>query len=204
MSRTAYRLLGAILVIGLLLGPGAVAGMADGAEHGGNRNGDNIVYLVNRSDGAHRSQASVGFAVDTGTSVMNQNIAVAYASCTNCRTVAVAIQVVILEQTPTNFQPTNTAIAINDTCHYCETFAYANQVILRAGSNASVSERYVDQAENVRRNIAAVAASSESFPQMTSDLDGLTQQLVGIVRAAISTRDSVGEDQRQAQQEGQH
>src|SRR5438046_9496154 len=110
-----------VAVTGLVGAPHAA--LADDA--GG---GNNVVMVVNHEDGALRSRARAAVAQDPGPTVANQNIAVAQATCTGCRTAAAAVQVIIQDGTATDVQPANAAIALNENCNFCQTFAYANHV----------------------------------------------------------------------------
>src|SRR5207244_2113942 len=60
--------------------------------------------------------------------VEEQNAAVAYAQCESCQTTAIAIEIVLVESdTTSNVSPTNEALAINQGCTLCDTFASAYQ-----------------------------------------------------------------------------
>ena len=87
------RSIATILALGLLLG-GAVAAAA--IIGGGGES--NAVVVVNTKDGTSESKAGVKVAHDATDSVDNGNAAVAESSCTNCRSVAVAAQVVLVER----------------------------------------------------------------------------------------------------------
>jgi putative peptide zinc metalloprotease protein len=165
--------------------------MAASAEPGGalafGTNGDNVVSIDNTGAGATLVQARTDVELDTTSSVTNVNEALAQASCSTCRTVAVAIQIVVVNSSPTTVAPQNVAVALNQNCSSCNTFAYANQVVLYShGQISPNAARYLPQAENISRQIAAVAASRETFPQMSSDLDALTQQLAALAQQAIT------------------
>src|SRR6059058_3313982 len=96
-----------VVVTGLVGAPHAA--LAD--EAGG---GNNVVMVVNHEDGALRSRASAAVAQYPGP------------------TAAAAVQVIIQDGTATDVQPANAAIALNENCNFCQTFAYANQVLLTA------------------------------------------------------------------------
>ena len=66
----------------------------------------------------------------TGDEVLNVNEAHAYASCSNCVTVAVAFQVVLIMDDAQVVVPQNLAVAANYECYRCITAAIASQLVL--------------------------------------------------------------------------
>jgi putative peptide zinc metalloprotease protein len=180
MIRCRVAVLVVVATMGLLGAPGAVG--ADTAAGGAN----NVVLVTNKSDNAVAARGRATVSLDPGPTVGNQNLAVARASCTGCRTVAAAVQVVVVEGDVTDFQPVNAALAVNSTCQSCDTFAYANQVVLSPGRPVHMSDDAEESIAQVNRAMGAVVRSPESFTAMTTDLDNLTQTLVGIVQAEIA------------------
>src|SRR5204862_2462364 len=90
--------------------------------------GDNAALAINTRDGKTVYRIAIKVSRnDTGV-VTNTNIAFAYASCADCQTYAIAFQAVLVTSNPTIDAPTNMAIAWNDQCDSCTTFADANQV----------------------------------------------------------------------------
>src|SRR4051812_34094171 len=75
---------------------------------------NNVVAVVNRLDGKTRDKSHLAIVEDGDGTILEQNVAFAHASCTDCRTVAVAVQVVIVIGSPPDFRPLNAAIAQNE------------------------------------------------------------------------------------------
>ncbi|HEX6596883.1 MAG TPA: hypothetical protein VF045_08105, partial [Acidimicrobiales bacterium] len=94
---------------------------------------DNTAVAVNTEDGS--SVFSFAFDIKRvgGDVVDPLNGAVAYASCTDCETVAVAIQIVLVSGDPDVVAPQNVAVAVNDDCELCLTLALAYQYVFGAG-----------------------------------------------------------------------
>ena len=65
-----------------------------------------------------------------GDEVLNVNEAHAYASCSDCVTVAVAFQVVLIMDDAQVVVPQNLAVAANYDCYRCITAAIASQLVL--------------------------------------------------------------------------
>src|ERR687895_1452329 len=80
---------------------------------------DNVAGEVNTRDGS--TQIDIDFdLVEVLDGIVDQtNAAVAYASCEHCTTIAIAIQVVLVNSPVEALAPKNIAVAINDECVTC-------------------------------------------------------------------------------------
>jgi hypothetical protein len=118
--RLTTILLAAVLVLGV-----PTFAQADGDSGGG----ANTAIAINKKDGntVVKTAFSVRHVMD-GT-VDQRNAAVAFASCMDCTTAAIAIQIVLVERTPTVVTPQNIALAINQMCSACVTLANALQFV---------------------------------------------------------------------------
>jgi hypothetical protein len=106
------------------------------------------------------------------------NLAQAYShDCTDCRTVAVAIQVLFVRKTPSSFSPQNLALAVNQSCTRCATFAYAWQYVASVPGRPRIDPGAVAHVMALRRQMAQIAESGEPLDQMNADLDALTADL---------------------------
>lgn len=93
---------------------------------------DNTAVATNTKDG--KSVFKLAFSVKNATGEVDAtNAAVAYASCTDCKTVAAAIQVVLVSGDVDSATPENVAIALNYDCTECETLAAAFQFVYGDG-----------------------------------------------------------------------
>jgi putative peptide zinc metalloprotease protein len=188
---TRIRRTGFAVVLVAALAVGAPIARADDDEGFGGHN--NVVKVVNQTDGATRTRSRVGVPEVGGETVDNQNVASAYASCTDCRTVAVAVQVVVVEGDVTTFTPGNAAVAVNESCLRCQTFAYARQEVLTPGTQVSISGIAQNRIQQLQWRIDSVSESDEAFDQMTTDLDNLTEELVGVVQGEIDRAGATAE-----------
>ncbi len=172
----------------------ALAPAAANADGFGPR--DNLVSLNNSDSSAPMVQAStVGRLAEGNDPVTDTNLAYARSfNCTGCRTVAVAIDVVVVAGSPKNVQPQNVALAVNQNCYSCATFAYANQYLLWTHQNVNIDNGTWYQLARIRSRIDQVARSGEDFPTMNSQLDQLSQQLYDTVAQALANQNS-GPDQ---------
>lgn len=92
--------------------------------------GDNQALAVNTTDGSTVYDVAFALVWATGDEVDNVNEAGAYASCSNCVTVAVSFQVVLIMDDARVVVPQNLAVAANYDCYRCITAAIASQLVL--------------------------------------------------------------------------
>jgi putative peptide zinc metalloprotease protein len=92
--------------------------------------GDNQALAVNTEDGSVLYDVSFALVWATGDEALNVNEAYALASCQDCRTVAVAFQVVLLVGSVDVVIPQNLSAAVNYACIECVTYALATQLVV--------------------------------------------------------------------------
>ena len=151
----------------------------------GAEGGHNHVTVVNQSDGRLATQGRAVLAVDHGPTVDNENTAIARASCTDCRTVAVAVQVLAVDGTASDFAPLNAAVAVNDECTRCQTYAYARQEVITVDGPFTLTADGRDRIDRLEAAIEQTAGSGEPFVEMGADLDSLVVELRTTVLAEI-------------------
>lgn len=122
-KRIAARIL-AIAVLPLLLA--VPAAHADEYQPRDN----NEATAVNTEDGSSVFRFALSIRKVTDGVVDQTNTATAYASCTDCRTVALAFQVVLVSGSANTVVPENTAQAVNVECTECLTYAKATQIVV--------------------------------------------------------------------------
>jgi putative peptide zinc metalloprotease protein len=122
---THLRRLGLAALIALT----ALAGTVSPALAAGG--GDtNKAVAINTADGASVFRLAFSIRKVADGVVDQENLAAAYASCTDCRTVALAFQVVLVRGDADTVIPVNKAVAVNDQCAECVTFASATQIVI--------------------------------------------------------------------------
>ena len=168
----------------LVLIPGGVSARANWDDPQPTPN--NVVDIFNQRDWSWMPESSTAVTESPGGTVDNTNYAHAKATCHYCRTVAVAVQVLVVEGATDDFRPTNAAFAENVSCSYCSTFAYANQVVLSPLHAVTIDKDARKQAEKIRDQIASTARSPISFSEMSAKLDALTQELSQVISDAIA------------------
>jgi putative peptide zinc metalloprotease protein len=124
--------------------------------------GDNQALAVNTTDGS--TQYDVAFALvwaDEDT-VVNANEAYAIASCTGCRTVAVAFQVVLVVGQADIVVPENVGVAVNYACVACVTQALATQLVVTLPG--PLGDDALSDLAALWREIAAFGETIEGLP----------------------------------------
>lgn len=124
---------------------------------------DNAAVAVNTEDGASVFRLAFSVRMVANGVIDERNIAYALASCTDCQTVALAFQVVLVWNDPNVAVPENIAVAYNDQCVECLTYASATQIVL--GFDGPV--RFTDEG---RRLINELLKSLQSLEKRIGEL----------------------------------
>jgi putative peptide zinc metalloprotease protein len=161
------------------------AGFSSARPH--SASADNAAVAVNTKDGT--TVFKVAFAIKhvMGNVVNETNAAVAYNSCTDCASVAIAFEIVLIDGSPDVVQPTNVAIAINDQCVDCVAVAEAYQFVLGGGGTPlhfdAEGNRILAQIRHELHTLHKADITIEQLQTMLNDMaariqDVLTNHLV--------------------------
>jgi putative peptide zinc metalloprotease protein len=195
MRPRLFRLL-SIFTISLALAwtPVVAVAQEELPEGGG---GDNTVVAINTKDGSSEFKVSFRIVRTSSDVVDESNIAVAFASCEACETVAIAFQVVLVSGSPSVVLPENYAIALNFECISCETLASAYQFVLGVDGQVHFSPAGNRALAEIRQAIRDVARSELSVDQIQAELDLLADDLRTVLADEIAMS---GADDVQVQQ----
>jgi hypothetical protein len=167
----------ATLVLGTAIFAAPATGWADSS-----RGGNNIVVVQNSVDFKAVARSKLRLSFEPGDTVDNQNMAGAISSdCDSCRTVAVAMQVVVVESFPHVFTPSNVAIAANVNCHSCQAYAFAYQYVLQPGHDVRLDGSARRAIADLQRQVASVTRSDLDYDGMKAQLAPLFAQFVQVV-----------------------
>ena len=147
--------------------------------------GDNQAKAVNTTDGSATYDVAVAMVWVTGEDpVLNVNEAYAFASCTDCVTVAVAFQVVVIVGSADVVVPQNLSAAVNYECFRCITASIASQLVVTVESLPDVEQQIA--LADVWEEISAYAASIPTLPlaEVIAQLEDYKQEIVTILGAA--------------------
>jgi putative peptide zinc metalloprotease protein len=154
--------------------------------------GDNVALAVNTKD--NTSIFKFAFEVRR---VMNEvvdetNAAVAVASCENCQTVAVAIQIVLIVNDPDVVSPTNLALAMNVECTSCATLASAYQYVFTTGGQVVFSKEGWDALTDLRKQIHELLKDGwTDIGSLQAELDALAAQVREVVANELRPAEEV-------------
>jgi putative peptide zinc metalloprotease protein len=193
MSRLRRAILALGLSAGLFLSP-AVSVLAQdastpsptpGSEGSGGAGGDTTAIAINTKDGKDIFRIAFAIKRAMGDVVDNTNAAVAFASCTDCQTVAVSIQVVLMMNDPSTVTPTNQAIAINQECTLCETLASAYQVILTTDGPVKFTPEGRQEIATISRELRAMRHTGSTIAEILTRLDELMDRFFRVLMEEI-------------------
>ena len=146
--------------------------------------GDNQALAVNTTDGTAQYDMAISLVwVQPGDEALNKNEAYAFASCSDCASVAVAFQVVLVLGDNHVAAPENIAGAVNSDCANCLTYALAKQLFVTL--DGPLSEGAMAQLDAVWASLAAFADKIESVPlsEIDDQLDAYEAQILAIIEA---------------------
>jgi putative peptide zinc metalloprotease protein len=143
--------------------------------------GDNQALAVNTTDGSVTYDVSFSLVWADGATALNKNEAYAFASCTDCRTVAVAFQVVLVAGQVDVVVPQNLSGALNYACVRCVTKALATQLVVSVPG--ALSEAQSGRLAAVWRQLQAFGEHIQDVPlaELQSRLTEFEQEILGIV-----------------------
>jgi len=173
VRRLAAVLAAILLALGLAVGaPGAARA-------------DNAAIAVNTRDGSSVFRFAFAIRRVMGDVVDETNSAVAYASCTDCRTTAIAIEIVLVAGSPSVFTPTNQAIAINYLCTLCSTFASAYQFVIQAAGPQHFTSDALRELHDIRAAIRDLQDQNLSPFDLQAALNPLIDRLKQVLATGL-------------------
>ena len=186
--RRAWKALAAVLAVAVLAFVGLATLGADPAPADG---GNNVAVAVNTKDGTTRFKVRLQIRRDDGRVVDATNAAVAYASCTDCRAIAAAFQVVLVTSEATEITPTNLSLALNEGCSGCETLASAYQFVYGVDDDVRFTREGRKEIHEIRKALKALRDPALSLDEIQAQLDELAARLARVLTSELV----VGEQQ---------
>jgi putative peptide zinc metalloprotease protein len=188
MRRLTTILAALALALGLAVGAPASA------------HADNSAIAVNTKDGSSVFRFAFAIHRVMGDVVDETNSAVSYASCSDCTTTAIAIEIVLVDGSPSTFTPTNQAIAINYQCNLCNTFAAAYQFVIQGSGPMHFTHDALTTMADIRKRIRELEDKNLSPFDLQAALDPLIAQLkdvlaTGLVSGPPPDEENNGQDQ---------
>jgi putative peptide zinc metalloprotease protein len=145
---------------------------------------DASVVAVNTKDGTSLFKLAFSVVKDTDGVVDQTNTAVAYASCTGCRAVAISFQIVLVMADAATVTPQNVALAINENCDLCDAAAFAYQFIVGTDEPFKFSKEGKQALKALRDRLKNLDGSL-SDTELQTELDDIASQLGTILTHEI-------------------
>ena len=145
---------------------------------------EDAAVAVNRQDGKSVFKLSFSVRRVMDGDVDAANAAVAYASCSDCRTVAASIQVVLAMEEVDSVTAENVAISLNYDCSACETLASAYQYVYGEGQPVRFTPEGNQKLADIRRRLQELRRRDDLSIQ---DLAGQIAILAGEVATVVGT-----------------
>jgi putative peptide zinc metalloprotease protein len=147
---------------------------------------DNVAVAINEKDGSSLFKLSFTVLRISGDDVAPSNVAVAVGSCSNCRTVAIALQVVLVLDDPSTISPLNMAIAINENCLQCLTAAAAYQLVVSAPSDRfKFTKEAKEQIKDIQDEFEMLLEGDLPIDLLLAETDALALELFTLVMEEI-------------------
>jgi putative peptide zinc metalloprotease protein len=139
----------------------------------------NEARAVNTVDGARLFELAFDIQrVAGGEPLRHQNLAQAIASCTACRTIAIAVQVVVVMGGGTNLAaPVNVAESLNTVCTACQTMALAWQLVVTTGGEVEFTQDALRRIGEIERALRALERSDAPVTEVRAAADALLDDL---------------------------
>jgi putative peptide zinc metalloprotease protein len=142
---------------------------------------DNAAIAVNTKDGT--TVFKVAFAIRHVMSdvVTETNAAVAYDSCSDCDSVAIAFEIVLVENDASVISPTNIAIAFNENCSACVAVAEAYQFVLGTGGAVHFDAEGNRILAELRRQLHSLKKEDLTLAELQALLDDMSAKIADVL-----------------------
>jgi putative peptide zinc metalloprotease protein len=198
--RRRFALLAALLVA---FGLPSLARADDGSDLGLNPDA-NAAIAINTEDGSSLFKLAFAIRQVAGDVVDQQNVAVAYASCTSCQTTAIAIEIVLVTGDPSTVTPENVAVAVNENCNLCDTFATAYQFVVSTGGPVRFTHEGLRELRQIRHELKKLKGlSNEEIRARLPDLIARLRTVLKTQLVPVKRREDGQGDERDGDQPSQ-
>jgi putative peptide zinc metalloprotease protein len=163
------------ILLAALVGLGLTAGAPAAAR------GDNVAIAVNTKDGTTVFKVAFAIRKVMGGVVDESNAAVAYNSCNDCASVAIAFEIVLVEGNPDTVTPTNVAISFNENCEACVAVAEAYQFVLGTGGLVHFDAEGNRILSEIRRELHSLRKEDLTIEQLQAKLDSIAARIADVL-----------------------
>jgi putative peptide zinc metalloprotease protein len=146
---------------------------------------DNEAIAINNEDGSSLFRFAFDIHRTMDSVIEETNIAISYASCEGCQTVAVAIQIVLVSSSDPSLAPENVAVAINEECISCETMASAYQFVAGTGGKTKLDKEGRKLIKDVRKAFYDLAKEAKADNLTNAEIEARLLPLVEQVKDVL-------------------
>ena len=143
--------------------------------------GDNTAIAINTKDGATVFKVAFAIRHVMGDVVDTSNAAVAYSSCTECTTVAIAVEIVLIQRNASVITPTNIAIAFNELCSLCVTVAEAYQFVLTTSGPVHFDADGNRILADIKNRLERLKHAELTLAQLQAELDAIQSEIADVL-----------------------
>ncbi|HET9848277.1 MAG TPA: hypothetical protein VFR68_06955 [Candidatus Dormibacteraeota bacterium] len=151
--------------------------------------GDNIVQVINRTDGKIKMDGRVKLDKIPGPNVGPKNEAFAFSSCTDCDTLAVALQIDLTRADSHHVQPFNKAMAVNFQCTRCVTVALAYQYVIPVADPNQVPSDVREMIRQMNDQLGSIRSPHESLSDAANQVEAVISHFQEYAGDLIAGRD---------------
>jgi putative peptide zinc metalloprotease protein len=161
---------------------------------------DNVAIAVNTKDGATVFKVAFAIRHVMKDVVDETNAAVAYNSCNDCASVAIAFELVLVEGSPSVVTPQNIAIAFNENCTTCVAVAEAYQFVL----GGDTGPLHFDAEGNrilaaIRRELHSLRKEDLTIAELQARLDAIAARIADVLANHLVAAPGKSKGQQQQQ-----
>lgn len=146
---------------------------------------DSVAVAVNTRDGASLFRLAFHITRVMGDVVDQGNAAVAASSCSECQTVALAFQVVLVMGDAETITPTNLAIAYNQDCLSCTTYASATQLVLGTDGVVRFTPEGNRRLAELRQRLNRLRTEELTIEQLNAEVEAVQAELRDILATEL-------------------
>jgi hypothetical protein len=160
---------------------------------------DNVALAINTKDDTYRWRAGFKVTRVKDEIVDSTNLAWAQSSCERCRTAAVAVHIVLITGDAQTVAPVNLAVALNQGCDTCATYAGAWQFVVTTGQQVHFTEAGSAKIEQIKEDLKVLLAGAtfgptfEEIDAFNGEVDALVSQLHAVLESEIVRNGTDGE-----------
>lgn len=179
------RLATVVLATGLILGIAPMPLAAAGHGRGPERITNEVHASVDRDD-RYVTRTKWQDRKTRADTVTVHNEAAAYASCHGCGATAVAFQVLLAGRV-TDLTVTNEAVAVNEQCEDCATFAGAYQFVVVGSGDLRLTRAGAADLRRIRLETRRIRAARLQPAEAQARADALAEQVLQVLLTEVVT-----------------